>query len=405
MIIQALNPSTSDLEQTYLTSPSSAGVTELAVINNHNFSNNDRVLIGEMGSETAEIRTVSSVTDKDTVTLSAATDFAHSTDTPVYILQFDQVKFYRSTTGVSGSYSVLATVDMDVDNDEKKTYYDDTAGLSSYYYKISLFHSVSLVESSLSDPVKGSGYANKQVGKILDDMFLEFGEDRENSTLTRGEVIAWMNEVHDDIHTTFQRPPEFVHTRTAMTRTANRNYLDFPTDSDGEQAMWKFDRMDYNYTDTDTDPDTDITYTLRVIPIEQWRNQYEDNTISSTTVNDNTQIIALDTSVNRFRYWPPSESTQAAVFYLYYWKYLTALDSEGDEIELPGAKIYKEYIRAMYYYKLAKRESSYLDKANRCYERYEQERFKLQRVNRVDQGSPRSFSFKGGNDFKGFRKY
>lgn len=404
MIVQAFNPSTDELEQTFLTTPISAGVTSLTVQNNQNFTGSVRVIVGDMGTETAEILTVSGITGANTIALSSGTSFAHSVDTPIYILQFDQVKFYRATS-LAGTYSVVATVALDVDNDERKTYYDDTTGLTSYYYKISFYHSVSAVESTLSDPVKGSGYANNQVGKIIDDMFLEFGEKVENGLLNRSEILAWMTEVNDDIHSTFKRPPVFTHTREAFTRTANRNYLDFPTDSDGNQKMWKFDRMDYNFTDSTTDPTTDETYILRVVSAEEFRDKYQNNTISSTTVDDQAQIMALDTAMNRFRYSPPSKTTDSNVFYLYYWKYLSSFDSEGDTLETPGAKIYKEYIRAQYYYKIAKRETSYLQRADRCNQRYEIEKLKLQRFNQKDTGSPRSFGYRGGKSFKGFRKY
>lgn len=404
MLIQAFNPSTEDLEQTFLTAPISSNVSTLAVKNNQKFTGSSRVLIGDMGTETAEIITVSGVTGATTVTLSSPTSFAHSIDTPIYVLQFDQVKFYRATS-LTGTYSLLVTVDLDVDNDETKTYYDDTTGNASHYYKISLYHSITTIESTFSDPVKGSGYGAKQVGKLIDDMFSEFGVEPQNGTLNRSEVLAWMNEVHDDIHVTFQRPPSFVHTREAFTRTANRNYLDFPTDSNGDQKMWKFDRMDYNLVDTTTDPDGNTTYALRVVSPEEFRDKYQDNTISATTVDDQLQIITLETATNRFYYYPPSETTSSNVFYLYYWKYLTVLDSDGDTVELPGTKIYKEYIRAMYYYKLAKRETSYLQKADKHNQRYETEKFKLQRISRKDMGSPRSFGFRGGAGFKGFRKY
>lgn len=405
MIIQAFNPSTADLEQTFLTLPISAGATVLTVKNNHKFAANNRILLGDMGTETAEILTVDSVTGTDTITLSGATGFAHAIDTPVFIMQFDQVKFYRSTSGIDGSYSVIATVNFDVDNDEKKTYYDDVNGLTSYFYKISFYHSIALAESDLTDAVKGSGYGQKQVGRIVDDMFIEFGEKIENSTLTRQEIFAWMNEVNDDIHSTFTRPPDFAHTREAFTRTANRNYLDFPTDANGDQKMWKFDRMDYNFTDPATTPDTDTTYTLRVVSPEEFRDKYQDNTIDATIVDDQAQVMALDTALNRFRYYPPSKTTTSNVFYLYYWKYLTPFDSEGDEVETPTTKIYKEYIRAMYWYKLAKREKSFLAKADRCNQRYEAEKFKLQRFNHKDMGTPRQFGFRGGATYKGFRKY
>jgi hypothetical protein len=156
--------------------------------------------------------------------------------------------------------------------------------------------------------------------------------------------------------------------------------------------MWKFDRMDYNFTDATTDPDTDNTSTIKVMPMAEFRNRYTDNTISSVTTSDGKpDFMTLDTSVNRFRFSHPAETTLANVFYLHYWKYFTTIDSEGDQIETPTPKIYKLYTKGMYYRKRAITEPSYNATADRYFADYLIEKNKYKGVDRKDQGTPRGF--------------
>lgn len=404
MLIPIYNPEITDYEKSYLADDYSAGVDTINVKNNERFAANDRIMIGEMGQEKTEIVTVSAVNStNDTGLTVGTTQFPHSADDPVTVLQFDQVKIYRSTTGSSGSYSVLATVALDVDNDTLQTVYDDTTGLSTYYYKVSFYHSVDALESALSDPIPGGGWLRDQVGHIIDETLQELSDVQEQH-ITRGEIIGYFNDVNDDLLIDQAKPYEFLHTRAALTRTANRNYVDFPTDSNSRQTMWKFDRMDYNFTDTTTDPDTDNTSTIKVIGMDEFRNRYTDNTVSSTTVSDDKPVaMTLDWSVNRFRFSHPFETTTANVFYLHYWKYFTTIDSEGDQIETPTPKIYKLYIKGMYYRKRAITEPSYNATADRYFADYLVEKNKYKGTNRKDMGTPRGFRPRNST-YKSYRR-
>lgn len=390
MVLNTYNPETTSWEKSYLVNPYSVGVTSIVVKNANRFAVNDRIMIGGMGTETAEIVTVSAVA-ADNVTLTVgATLYAHSVDDPVYVMQFDSVRFYKSTDSGS-SYSLLSTQAMDVDNADLQTIYDDTTGLSTYYYKFAFYHSVSTLQSADSDVIKATGWRREQVGYIVDEILQEVSDPNELN-ITRSELLGYFNDVNDDLLINVHRPYDFLHSRTTLTRTANRSYIDFPTDSSSKQTMWKFDRLDYNYTDATTDPDTNTTTTLAVIPPEEFRNKYSDNTVSSTTVSDDPPThMTLDTSVNRFRFSHPFETTTGSVFYLHYWKYFTTIDSEGDIIETPTAKIYKLYAKAMYYQKRAITDPKYQDVADRWEGRYQAEKAKYTTVDRKDSGTPRSF--------------
>ena len=388
MILTLLNPETADLEKSYLNASYSTGITSVMVKNSDRFAADDRIMIGEMGQEKTEVVTVSAVaSDGQTLTI-GATEFSHEADTPVYKLRFDQARFYRSTTTSTGTYTLLATVNLDVDNANLSTLYDDDQGQTTYYYKMTVYHSISTLESAFSDPIGGAGWRRDQVGNIIDEILQEVSDTNEQH-ITRNELLGYFNDVNDELQGAAARPFDFLRTRTSLTRTAATNYIDFPTDSDGRETMWKFDRMDYNYTDSDTD--ADMTYTLRVVPEEKFRNTYQDNTVSTTSEDDATQVISLDTAMNRFRFYPRALTTAANAFYLYYWKYFTQIDSEGDIIETPTAKIYKLYCKAMYYTKRSTVEFSHANTADRFMQQYEMEKRKLQMANRRDVGTPRSF--------------
>lgn len=394
MLIPVANPETIDYEQTYLALSYDDAATSLEVNNNDRIAANNRIMVGAMGQEKTEIVTVSSVNANGTTIVTGATVFPHSADDPVIVLQFDQVKYYRSTDGGS-NYSLLATVALDVDNETLQTIYDDASGLSTYYYKVSLYHSVDAVESALSDPIPGGGFKRNQVGAIIDELLQEISDQNEVH-VTRGELVGYFNDVNDDLTVNVGKPYSFLHTRTTLDRTANANTVDFPVDANGDPSMWKFDRLDYNFTDSTTSPVTDNTDTILVMPMDEFRNAYPNNTIDSTTVSDaKPDAMALDTATDKFRFSHPFETSATDVFDLYYWKFFNQIDSEGDQIETPTPKIYKLYCKAMYYRKRGITEASYNATSDRYFADYNIEKNKYKAIDRLDKGSSRSFRPQG----------
>lgn len=403
MLINAFNPETDDLEKSYLSNSYGVATTTILVKNNDRFIANDRIMIGEMGQEKTEVVTVSSVNADGNTMVIGATVFSHSADEPVYKLRFDQIKFYRSTTTSTGVYSVVSTQNLDVDNADLQTKYDDTTGTASYYYKTTAYHSISTLESAFSDVLGGAGWRREQVGYIIDEVLREIG-DLNEVHITRSEMIGYFNDVNDDLQTSVAKPYTFLHSRTSLTRTINRSYIDFPVDSNNKQTMWKFDYMDYNFTDSTTTPVTDQTTTIKVMPEPEFRNIYSDNTISTATTSDaKPEFMCLDTSVNRFRFSHPALTTAANVFYLHYWKYFTVIDSEGDIIETPTPRIYKLYIKAMYYDKRAIADTSLASKSQQFMAQYQLEKKSYKTIDRKDAGTPRSFRPET-NAIKSFRR-
>lgn len=402
MIIPVLNPETTEYEKSYLSTSFAAGITSIIVKNNNRFAANQRIMIGQMGQEKTEIVTVSSVNADGVTIVIGATLFPHSADDPVFVLQFDQVKYYRSITGSTGTYTLLTTVALDVDNENLQTIYDDTTGLVTYYYKVTLYHSISTVESALSDAIPGGGFSRNQVGNIIDEILQEVSDQNEVH-VTRNELLGYFNDVNDDLQQNASKPYDFLRARTTLTRTAGQNYVPFPIDSSGNSTMWKFDRMDHQFIDSTTTPVTNNTYTLKVWSEEDFRNTFQNSTFDSTSESDNITDLTLDTAVNLIRINPAPLTTQAGAFYLYYWKFFSELNSEGDVVETPTPKIYKLYCKQMYYQKRAIADVTLGATANTFAGQYAQEKARYKMIDRLDKGSPRSMQ-PPSSTYYGYRK-
>ena len=77
---------------------------------------------------------------------------------PDVIALFDVIKVHRSVTGVNGPFTEITTpaTRMALRSDKTVYEYTDAAGLATYYYRISYFNSLTLAESSQSDPQLGA---------------------------------------------------------------------------------------------------------------------------------------------------------------------------------------------------------------------------------------------------------
>lgn len=377
MKLIAYNPSTDNLEKSYLSNSYAVGVTSIVVKNNDRFTTSSRALIGIMGSEKSEIVSVSAVNaDKITLTV-GATKFPHSADDPVYVLNYDQVRYYRSTTTVDGSYGLVATLDLDVDNSDKVTYYEDPTGLSSYFYKMSFYHSVTATESAQSDAIAGTGYSRDQLGSIINDFLTEVG-DLDQNYMNVPQAINVLNECNDDLTSQSSRPYRDLKTNTLLNTVAGNDRIALPDD------LLAVHRVAYTYIFGATDR----TDNFRLITMEEMEYLKYDNTALDT---DELQYLAIDQSTNELVLYPTPLTTQTGKFKLFYWKKFTEFAGLGDAIELPTPRVYKLFLAARFYRMRALHDESFFPMSDRYANDYTTEVVKLQRLNRLDKGTPMGF--------------
>ena len=145
-------------EKTTLNTDEASGQSTLSVSNHQGLTTDDYIIIGEIGSETAELKKISSTSTSSgahTVTIDIVTSFEHYNDESITKVRYNQRKFYRSSTE-TGTYSHLSAegspVTIQVDAPEG-TEFEDSSGTSTSWYKATYYNSTTSSESSLDDAV------------------------------------------------------------------------------------------------------------------------------------------------------------------------------------------------------------------------------------------------------------
>ena len=161
------NPDISDTEKTYLTSACVASGATISVADYEGYSDNDYLVLGPYGQEGSEVVLIDDASIDETISLDATKrpKYAHSSNTQVSLIFWNQVEI-SSSSSEAGTFSVLATLDLEVD--DEYTFYNDTAGSSSTWYKVRFKNSTSSTYSDYSDVVQATGYKANSRGRLKD---------------------------------------------------------------------------------------------------------------------------------------------------------------------------------------------------------------------------------------------
>lgn len=140
------------LEPTTLDADAAVDSQSFTVVNSMNYAQNDKFLLGNKGSDTGEIFTVSSVSGQ-VISTTEKSKIVHTRFEPINKLFGDQVCLYRAanvdgTIPSDTSFTKLSTTNMNID--ELYTDVEDASGGSAYWYKFTYYNSVSGDESNLS---------------------------------------------------------------------------------------------------------------------------------------------------------------------------------------------------------------------------------------------------------------
>src|SRR3990167_11036545 len=148
---------TQDREKTYLTAAVSGAGTVLTVsaVDSNAWANNDFVILGEIGSTTAEVLQVNgAVSDGTSITIdqsgSGGARYAHSIGEPLYRVDYNRAEFSRNTTDSISGVSVLTTIE--IQPDDEFTRYEDTANTTGYGF-VRFNNQTSSAFSSYSDGI------------------------------------------------------------------------------------------------------------------------------------------------------------------------------------------------------------------------------------------------------------
>src|SRR5262249_15826714 len=126
-------------------------------LNNDNIAANDYIVIGQEGSEKAELQLVSSVSGNTTVTVGTL-KFDHKKNEPIRKYRFNQRKFYGSETE-TGTYTELTSDGSPVTiqtEDPQGTLLEYT-GSDYLFFKATYYNSTTVEETDTEDAQAAQG--------------------------------------------------------------------------------------------------------------------------------------------------------------------------------------------------------------------------------------------------------
>lgn len=193
-------------KHSYLVDNYASGVGTIYVTNTEGISTGVFILIGEMGAENTEIFRCGTVTEAtgavellDTGGSGATTRHAHGESTNVYVLPYNQVRFYwTAALGTIADENPTFDTDnpladwADLDPSSWYTTHEDTThatGFGWFVYR----NTVSLVSSQESNPIPYAGFSYNTVAAIFDD-FDTLLNVNEIKLVSISDKFAWLNE-------------------------------------------------------------------------------------------------------------------------------------------------------------------------------------------------------------------
>lgn len=378
MIVYAWNPETTGLERTNITSLVNIGDTSISVKNADRFTYNAPILVGDMGYETTEVATINSTGKTSTsIPVTSALEFAHNADDPVYMLQYDTVEFYSSST-IDGSKTLLSSQTIDVDNKDKQTTYDDQTGTPNTYYWTKYKNSFTLQESDFSDYVLAAGPVQKSIGRVVASVASFIGDEGYN-VLTVDDYLQLAQDVNDDLISQTARPYGFLRKTILIDRTADQPYIDNPSD------YLKFYDLSYEGTVNG------ITTKRQLTPVTL--RQFNRNYLSSNVYkSDFITQIALDEEAERILIKPTPVTTQVGAFKLRYYSDFAPMVNLSQVVQTPNSLIYRYKFLWNAYLKKSMKDTAFTTLAQEHEKLYGNEVVKMQRMIVRDVGSPRSFA-------------
>lgn len=329
------NPNLSGEEKTFLTSDYSSGAS-LTVRNSDNFTTNWFAVVGEPGQERTETKDVSSLSSSTDITLSGALSFSHPKSTPVYRSHYDQISIERKASG--GSYAEIAEgkIDIEWDNDDRKTFVSISAGQSTDTYRWRFYNSVTAEYTAYSDELAGTGVARDEAGHVINLV-------RKNpitNNIDDETILTYMTDfqelVYDEVPKAwwFQKEGDEVATAAdTYSYSVDANWSDF--------LSIKF--VLYHYTVSDSD--IDETYPLTYSPLNEFYNYKADSNQATDDVARWWTMLPPDSdSANGYiGLHPTSKTANCGIVPIYQFE-LGTLDSFGDTLVVPYQKGYVDYI-------------------------------------------------------------
>jgi len=319
------NPSVDNTYRTFLSSAYSNGIT-VSVLSNVSFAGNDLLVFGEPGEELTELETLSSITGKTTLTMSAALDFAHPKDTPIYRVNWNFVDLEGRATS-AGTFETLTL--SPIQWDKLNTVYYHSAGTDTWQYRFRFYNSITATNSEYSPTIAGSGFTRSSVGYMIRQV-RQTANDLDGRVSGDRGIIRFFNMAQDIIRGVKSDWSWLKVTDTSVTTTASTKKYALPALIGN---LGNVDDIRYRYDDGTND----LIYQLKYIPEKEFdsldrdQNQSTDDYVTFYTFQEPDSSSAS----GYIRVNPIPTTSGRGTFYIRYFREMPDMDTVDDETLVP----------------------------------------------------------------------
>lgn len=207
-----------DAKFSFLETNYQAGVASINVLNSNGIQANSYILIGNIGSENAEILKVSAVTGdtitfKDELDVATITQNAHAESTRVTVLPYDTIRFYWSAEpssptppqtdlnepsfsdviGLPSSTTTFYPIDV---TSIYSTYSDEEHSTGYGWFQFHNTHTG--IYSTNSNAIPYGGFSRDSSAEIIRNFF-SMVSDQDAKLISYDDVYTWANEGYNKI--------------------------------------------------------------------------------------------------------------------------------------------------------------------------------------------------------------
>lgn len=192
-----------DREKTYLTAAASAAATTITVraVDTNAWADNDYIIIGEIGSKTAEVMQINgAVSDGTSLTIdrsgSSNTRYAHAVDEPVYRIDYNRVEFSNAAT-IAGAKTTLTTAE--IQPDELFTRYEDATNTTGFGF-VRFNNQTTATFSVYSVGVPYTGYPAKTLARMTKNVRRLLNLRDDDQSISDEDIQDELNEKQRDVY-------------------------------------------------------------------------------------------------------------------------------------------------------------------------------------------------------------
>lgn len=148
------------VERSTLDAAADSGATTLTLVSTQGFTADQDIFVGTPAKDGCEAASIESVDSDTQLTLKSGIGLSHTRFEPVIGAVGGSARIYRAanvdgSVPADDSFNVLATRTLDAD--QQSTYYTDSSGSSSYWYKSTYYNATAATETALAAATAARG--------------------------------------------------------------------------------------------------------------------------------------------------------------------------------------------------------------------------------------------------------